>query len=137
MINSVVVDASVALAWVLPGADSEEALVLRNQAAESPQPLLLVPPIFWFEVTNVLWVAIRREKLIRQNAIKALTLLRDFEFTVWPVEPASCLNLSVAHDLAVYGSAYLDIAIEQQVGLWTIDQALKRAAEDLGIVVLP
>ncbi len=132
-----VVDASVALAWVLPGEDTKNALVLRDKAATNLQPMLLIPPTFWFEVANTLRVAIRLNRINKRNAMKALELLQDFEFTVCPVDPASCLNLSITHDLAVYDSAYLNIAVEQQVTLWTMDQALKKAAENLGVTVLP
>lgn len=132
-----VVDASVALAWVLPGEDTKNALVLRSQAADNPQPVLLIPPTFWFEVANVLWVAMRRNRLKKNDATAALKLLQDFDFTVCPVDPAGCLNLAITHDLAVYDSAYLAIAAEQQAILWTMDHALKKAAKNLGIAVLP
>ncbi len=132
-----VIDASVALSWVLPAEDTDQALSLRNNALDNPQTLLLVPPTFWHEVTNVLWVAIRRKRLNRQNALKALELLIDFEFTVWSTDLKNCLNLSLTHNLAVYDTAYLDIAIDKQATLWTMDQQLKKAAASLGIVVLP
>lgn len=132
-----VVDASVALAWVLPGEDTKKALLLRNQAAENPQPLLLIPPTFWFEVANVFWVAMRRNRINESSATKALEILQDFDFTVCPVEPTNCLHLSIAHDLAVYDSAYLHLALEQKAVLWTMDQTLKKVAENLELVALP
>jgi len=137
LINNVVIDASVALSWVLPAEDTDQALSLRSYALENPQALLLVPPTFWYEVTNVFWEAVRRKRLNRQNALKALELLIDFELTVWIADPESCLILSLTNNLAVYDSAYLDIAIDKQAALWTMDQPLKRAAESLGITVLP
>lgn len=132
-----VIDASVALSWVLPAEDTDQALFLRNHALENPQTILLVPPTFWYEVTNVLWVATRRQRLSNQNDLKALDLLIDFEFTVWNANPEHCLNLSLTHNLAVYDTAYLDIAIDQQAVMWTMDQQLKEAAESLDITVLP
>ncbi|MBM4236177.1 MAG: type II toxin-antitoxin system VapC family toxin [Firmicutes bacterium] len=137
MINKVVVDASVALAWVLPAEDTDQALSLRNQALSEPQLILLVPPTFWYEVTNVLWVATRRHRLSNQNAQKALDMLIDFEFTVWAAELKRCLNLSLDHNLSVYDNAYLELAIDQQATLWTMDQQLKKGAHSLNIKVLP
>jgi predicted nucleic acid-binding protein len=133
----VVIDASVALSWVLPAEDTDQALSLRNHALNNPQTILLVPPTFWYEVTNVLWVATRRQRLSNQNALKALDLLIDFEFRVWIADPGHCLNLSLTHNLAVYDTAYLDIAMDKQATLWTMDQRLKKAAESLDITVLP
>ncbi len=131
------IDASVALSWVLPAEDTNQALSLRSYALDNPQVLLLVPPNFWYEIANVLWVATRRKRLGRQDAIKAVELLVNFEFMVWIADPESCLKLSIAHDLAAYDTAYLDLALEKQAALWTLDQPLKKVAESLGVTVLP
>jgi predicted nucleic acid-binding protein len=82
-------------------------------------------------------VATRRQRLDDHNALKALDLLIDFEFTVWTAELRHCLNLSLSHNLSVYDTAYLDLAIDQQATLWTMDQRLKKVAESLNIKVLP
>jgi predicted nucleic acid-binding protein len=137
LINNVVVDASVVLSWVLPTEDTDQALSLRSYALDNPQIKLLVPPTFWYEVTNVLWVATRRQRLDNYNALKALESLNDFQFTVWIAEPEHCLKLSIAYNLAVYDTAYLEIANDKKAALWTMDQRLKKAAESLGINVLP
>ena len=130
------IDASVALSWVLPAEDTNQALSLRSYVLDNPQVLLLVPPNFWYEIANVLWVAIRRKRLNRQDAQKAMELLVNFEFMVWIADPESCLKLSIAHYLAAYDTAYLDLAMEKQATLWTLDQPLKKAAESLGVKVL-
>jgi len=132
-----VIDASVALSWVLPAEDTNQALSLRSYVLDNPQVLLLVPPNFWYETANVLWVATCRKRLNRQDALKAMELLINFEFIVWIADPESCLKLSLAHNLAAYDTAYLDLAMEKQATLWTMDQALKQVAESLGVKVLP
>lgn len=131
------IDASVALSWVLPSDDTNQALSLRNQALDNPEVVLMVPPIFWDEVANVLWVAVRRKRMGRQDAIKALDLLVSFEFMVWSADPKNCLELSIAHELSAYDTAYLDLAMDQQATLWTMDLSLKKVAESLGATVLP
>jgi predicted nucleic acid-binding protein len=133
----VVIDASVALSWVLPAEDTVQALSLRSHVLNNPQTILLVPPTFWYEVTNVLWVATRRDRLNNQNAQKSLDLLIDFEFTVWAADLKHCLKLSLNHNLSVYETAYLELAVDQQATLWTMDQRLKKVAESLSITVLP
>jgi len=72
-----------------------------------------------------------------KEAFKALELLIDFEFTTWIADPENCLKLSLTHNLAVYDTAYLDIAIDKQAALWTLDQQLKKVANGLDIIVLP
>ena len=131
------IDASVALSWVLPSDDTNQALSLRNQALDNPEVVLMVPPIFWDEVANVLWVAVRRKRMGRQDAIKALDLLVSFEFMVWSADPKNCLELSIAHELSAYDTAYLDLAMDQQATLWTMDLSLKKVAESLGATALP
>ncbi|NMA92268.1 MAG: type II toxin-antitoxin system VapC family toxin [Firmicutes bacterium] len=63
--------------------------------------------------------------------------LVEFQFTVWPVEPAVCLALSFQQGLAVYDSAYLSLALEHSSTLWTLDQTLAKTAGELNVVVKP
>ena len=132
-----VIDASVVLAWVLPAEDTDQALALRNIALEDGQVALVVPPNFWYEVANLLWVAVRRQRLKRHDALKMMRLLIDFECMVWNADPENCLKLALEYDLAVYDTAYLDLAMEKEAALWTMDRALKKAALKAGIKVLP
>ncbi len=66
-----------------------------------------MPPNYWYEVANTLWVAVRRERITRAAATEMLDSLLEFHLIVWPVEPAVCLDLSFQLGLAVYDSAYL------------------------------
>jgi len=52
LINKAVLDASVALSWLLPGEETQRTLPLRDHAAKNPQLELAVPPIFWYEVED-------------------------------------------------------------------------------------
>lgn len=134
---SVVVDALVALSWLLPGEETPLCLSLRDGAVDNPEVELFVPPNFWYEVANTLWVAVRRERLTQSMAMAALESLIEFQFTVWTVEPTACLALSFQQNLSVYDSAYLSLALEQGSTLWTLDQTLAEAAGRLNIPVEP
>lgn len=137
MTQSYVVDASVALSWLLPGEDTHRTLPLRDRAAENPRVELLIPPTFWYEVANVLWVAVQRERMIQSAAIEALESLMAFQLDVWVADPVSTLSLSFDQNIAVYDSAYLRIAVERKSTLWTIDNALAEAAKHLNVPVEP
>ena len=66
-----VVDASVALKWVLSEADS----ALAQALAEAEEELLV--PDFWLnEATNVCWLQVRKGKWSADEAREALALLR-------------------------------------------------------------
>ena len=134
---SIVVDASVALSWLLPGKDTVLSLPLRDRAVDRPEVELMVPPGFWYEVANTLWVAGKRERISRHLAMEALETLLDFQFTVWAVEPAASLSIAFQQNLAVYDSAYLSLAQEFNATLWTLDKALTEAARSLHIPVEP
>ncbi|NMD43203.1 MAG: type II toxin-antitoxin system VapC family toxin [Firmicutes bacterium] len=134
---SVVIDASIALSWVLPGEKASPSLTLRDKLVDSPETGLLVPPNYWYEVANTLWVAVRRERITHAVATEMLESLFEFYFTVWPVELSVCLELSFQLGVAVYDSAYLGLALEQNSTLWTLDRALAEAAGRLNVAVEP
>ncbi len=134
---SVVLDASIALSWVLPSEETPSSLMLRDKLVDFPGVDLLVPPNYWYGVANTLWVAVRRERITRAMATEMLDSLLEFHLIVWPIEAAVCLDLSFQLGLAVYNSAYLGLALEQGSTLWTLDRALGKAAARLNIPVEP
>lgn len=137
MAQKVIVDASVALSWVLPGEAFQETRNLRDRAIEDPDVALLVPPTFWYEVSNALWVGVRRGRLDHRNAIAALEALMDFRFQSWAPDPRDCLSLAVKHGIAVYDSVYMQAALETESSLWTIDRPLAQAATGAAVPVEP
>jgi len=137
MSKSVVVDASVALSWVLPDEAADRTLPLRNQAVTDNRLRLYVPPIFWYETANVLSVATRRQRITENQAVEALKVLVHFQFDIHPADPEKSLFISLRQGIAVYDSAYLCAAIERKATLWTTDEALAKAAHNLKILVEP
>lgn len=132
----VVLDASVALAWVIPGENSDDALRLRDLALED-RFSLLCPPTFWYEVANALWVSVRRSRMAYEDAQTALAALQDFMVESCEVDAATCLAVATEYQLAVYDAAYLVAAIDRGIPLWSLDRQLAQAATNVGIVVLP
>lgn len=137
MSGAAVVDASVALAWILPGDEAEAALPLRERAANEPSLSLRVPPIFWYEVGNVLWQAIRRGRIGHPDAAAALEALRAFAIETGPADVMACLELAVASGVSVYDASYLVLALEASIPLWTLDRGLAAAATAAGVQVEP
>lgn len=138
MTRGFVVDASVALAWVLPDERNIEALMLRERVERNQNLSLFVPQIFWYEVSNILWVAtVRRNRLTTDLALKAIHTLQDFQFESYYVNPERCLCLALDKNLTVYDSTYLVLAQVFEVPLWTFDNQLASAARDCNIRVEP
>jgi len=132
-----VVDASVALSWVLPGECFRLSASLRERAVEHLDLSLLIPPTFWYEVANSLWVAVRRGRLERDAAHAALEALLDFRLEIEVPHPLDCLAAALASGIAVYDAVYLQLALESGSELWTVDRSLRRAAVDAGVRTEP
>jgi len=104
-----VVDASVALKWVLPEPDSHWAQAL----AESDEALLL--PDFWLnEATNICWLQTHKGKWSADEAREALELLRA-QVPATPTgdlalhEVALEIGLAVGH--STYDTLYVAFAV--------------------------
>jgi len=130
-LNVLVVDASVAAKWVLPGAGEpfrDEALLLLKQWLDG-KVQLIVPDFFWVELTNVLWKAVRRGRCTKDTAVAALATLLDYQIPTVP--SLNLLNLAlqkgVQHGQSVYDSLYVVLAVEAAAQLVTADEKLANA----------
>lgn len=129
----IVLDASVAAAWLLPEEDSQAAeRLIEALSQRSP-----VPSLFWHELRNILLMAERRGRIGRGEAAAAMGRLRRL-----PLEDAGAgsdgaiLALAAARGLTAYDAAYLALAQERGLPLATLDQSLARAARHEGVHLL-
>jgi predicted nucleic acid-binding protein len=104
-----VVDASVALKWVLQEPDSHAAGALLRI-----EPDLVIPDFWLGEATNVLWLQVRRKPLTPDDAREGLALPRtqvpptptaDMDLHEVALEPGMAINHST------YDTLYLAFAI--------------------------
>jgi predicted nucleic acid-binding protein len=106
---ALVVDASVALKWVLQEPDSDLAdLLLRAE------PDLLLPDFWLHEATNVLWVQVRRKLFSPEVAREALLALQA---VARPTSTSGmnlhdvALDIGLALDHLPYDTMYLAFAL--------------------------
>lgn len=122
-----VVDASVAVKWVLPEDDSEraEVLVLRNDV------LLHAPAFLFMEAANVFWAKARGGQLDSSQAPDRLSRLRRAPLLVWDGdEPLPrALDLARSLDHAVYDCAYLALALHLDAVYITADRRFWNKAQ--------
>jgi predicted nucleic acid-binding protein len=130
-VTSVVVDASVAVKWCLPSvreelvAEAEELL----ESSRRDQVRFLVPDLFWVEVANALWKAVRRNEISPNNAAAAMSFLRDLDVATLPsidIVPQA-LDLAISHGRTVYDSLYVALAVQSKSSLITADERLANA----------
>jgi predicted nucleic acid-binding protein len=131
---SFVVDASIALAWYLPGEASAtaEAAFARLRDTEAVAPFL-----WWFEVRNALMISERRKRITPAQTVQILTRLGELPLRL-DVAPDSetVMALARTHGLTVYDAGYLELALRLVVPLATLDRALIAAAPAAGIELL-
>ena len=122
---TVIVDASVAIKWVLEEDGSAEA---RSLLASE---VLAAPDLMYVETANILWLRVRRGFVPQADAAAAFMAIEAA-----PVRTiASRPHLAAAHATAcelgqtVYDSLYLTVAIAEKAVFLTADKAFVRAAE--------
>ena len=108
MTSTLVVDASVALKWVLPEEDSELAEALLDRGAT-----LRAPAFVFVELANALWFQMRAGKLDAAEAAGCMRDLREAPLQLWDGEEPlpSTLEWAERLDHAVYDCAYLALAL--------------------------
>ena len=126
-----VVDASVAVKWCLPPAEEDfvrqAGELLESYRSESVS--FLVPDLFWLEVANALWKAVRKGKIDSRRADRGLTLIRDLGIPTIPsydLVPSS-LQLAIKHERTVYDSVYVSLALQATADFITADERLANA----------
>jgi len=128
MSNVVVVDASIALKWILNETDSSKALTLladwNDREIEVYAPSLLV-----YEVTNVLYRRVRKGEMPFYDARRGLTEIIykvvEIEFPEDPAFNIRAMELGQKFGLpAAYDAHYLALAESKECELWTADTRL-------------
>lgn len=133
-----VLDCSLALAWALPDETSKRAD--QFLAGVSRKNVLWVPALWWYEVSNALMMAQRRQRLSEADRMRSVELYGMLPIqTDAHLSPDTMLHLHVLaweHDLSAYDAAYLELARRRGLGLATLDRRLATAARRVGIKVI-
>ena len=123
-----VLDASVAVKWFLPGEEeplAEEAETCLRGLTEGDIGFM-VPDLFWAEFGNIIWKAVRQKRCTRDQAEQALGDILSFDFLTIPsgelLEEA--FSLAASFDQTVYDCLYLALAMREKVQFLTADERL-------------
>lgn len=127
MIDTWVVDCSAFVSLVFDDEDAKGIEALLSEAAHG-HVRIMVPALFWYEVSNVLRMATVRKRLSDDEADGAL-----YRFTGLPIEtdvelpPAVVLRMgrfAAEKSLTAYDAAYFELAERHSARLLTFDKAL-------------
>jgi predicted nucleic acid-binding protein len=128
--RSVVVDASLAAAWVLPEEQSERSLALADSWIEA-YVHMCAPGPFAAELTNALHQRVRRGEMTLSAASAALQAIGRFEVELIeePGVPDRALALAAALGRpSTYDCYYLALAERLDCEYWTGDARFYNAA---------
>jgi predicted nucleic acid-binding protein len=120
----VVLDASVAVKWVVPERGDEEALKLRERHHNGTVELV-APTLITYEVANALRYHpdfhLTPSELLRAiAALEKLRLAHHPSRAVW----AKAIELSVTHGITIYDAVYVALAVLYDAQLVTSDRKL-------------
>ena len=120
--TSFIIDASIAVKWVIEEIGTPEALTLRRRAK------LLAPELLVPECANILWKKVQREELSKEEAILAARLLQAAEIELLSsrslLEVATRTAIEIDHP--AYDCLYLAFAIERNCRFVTADERFVR-----------
>ncbi len=135
--SRLVVDASVAVKWVVMEDGTPEAISLLGRP-DLAAPDLLVP-----ECSNILWKKVRRAELTADEAMIAARILQHADVEIYPMrqllETATRLALDLDHP--AYDCVYLALALSNGWRFVTADirflQRVRQAADSaLGAAII-
>lgn len=126
-----VVDANVAVKWLLPAAgeglidQANHLLSLHVKRALQ----LIAPDLILAEIGNVLWKAVRRGRTSQTEAENSLRRFTELELEIVPAEDLLVPALQIAGtcNRSFYDSLYVALALNANTELITADERLVNA----------
>jgi predicted nucleic acid-binding protein len=134
-----VLDSSLALSWVLPEDYSGRADAFLRQ--RSSEDTFWVPALWWYEISNALLTAQKRNRITEADRIQMVAL-----YALLPIQTdipfhLEAINrfheLALTYSLTAYDAAYLELALRKGLAIATFDQRLTQAAQKAGITTIP
>ena len=120
--NTLVIDASIAVKWVVEEDGTPEALALQQKAK------LIAPELLVAECANILWKKVRRGELLKGEALVAARLLQGAEIELLPTRSLfeAATRMSIEIDHPAYDCLYLALAVEKKCQLVSADERFLR-----------
>ena len=132
-----VLDSSVTVAWLYR---EEKSHIADEIFASLIHTGAWVPDLWHLEVANVLQMGIRRQRHAADFRDRMFSDLSNLPIHVDPETHrqawGATAQLAEKHDLTLYDSAYLELALRRGLALATFDEELREAAAGEGVALL-
>src|SRR5260221_4571793 len=97
---NIIVDTSVIIKWLLP--DEEDVTAMQIKQAFTAKTLTIsIPHLTYYEVGNVLKMAVKRERISKEIAKKLYSAFVDLEFVVYATKDLFTNALSQSMELDI------------------------------------
>jgi predicted nucleic acid-binding protein len=119
-LNTLVIDASIVIKWVVEEDGTDLALALRQKTR------LMAPDLIVAECANILWKKVQRKELSKDEALIAARLLQSAEIELVPTRALmeSATRLAIELDHPAYDCLYLALAVESGCRFVSADERL-------------
>lgn len=133
-----VIDASVALAWCFDDEATAATRALLDRFADESAE---VPSLWHLEVANALAVGERSRRITAARTSEFIALIGALPIVVDEQTPrlalTTVLDAARSEALSAYDASYLELAMRRGLPLATKDGALAKAAQRVGVPLLP
>jgi predicted nucleic acid-binding protein len=134
---TLVIDASITIAWLLTDEATAKAHEILDQVTENGAA---VPSPWRLEIANVLRNAVRRGRCDAAFVDESLAHLSALPINIDDATDmqawGATRRLSLEHDLTLYDAAYLELAVRTGGAIATLDKDLVKAARSRLVEVL-
>ncbi len=135
--TALVVDTSFVAALFLPDEQSENIESILKDAAGGHE--IITTSLFWYEISNVLTVAVKHKRLSYNQVRQVLSLIGNIGMTT----DTACgvgysrelTDIASRYELSAYDAGYLELAIRIRGRIATLDLSLTAAARSAGIEI--
>lgn len=130
-----IVDTSVVIQYFISQSYTPQARVLIARMYSGDE--LYIPEFSLLECANVLWKEVRFRGLSQINAEEIIAELLRLPFQIVSVKHLlpRALQIGLNHQLAVYDSLYIALALDLNFPLITVDDKQLNAALACGVVI--
>lgn len=129
--TTLVLDASVGAKWFLPSSGEpltrEAAFLLQDYAHGRLR--FLVPDLYWAELGNIFWKAVRQQRWSQVDCTKAMQAAQKPVFPTFASKALldDAFAIACAFDRTVYDGLYVALALATKTQLVTADERLANA----------
>jgi len=134
---SFVLDAPITLAWLFEDESTPETEAVLDRLR---QEQALAPELWLYEIANGLVMGERRQRLTEAQSRRFVELLQTLPIEITPTDKSTLwsnlINLAREQNISAYDAAYLETAMRNGIPLATQDNALRKAAQRIGVALI-